>query len=375
MKEIFSLNMGLERSEGSGKRVNKRWLLITFLLVSFSLISQPAFAATGLSAEYGDGVVTVSVSGLTPGLSYTVRIVDLANGNIAAMRSVTAAADGTAAVTVTTGELKTLSGVVARLNTSEGTLAAECAVTRQEGGNTETVHNGGGNSTSHDNNTSAGSSELKQETSVLPQTSQAAEPVDLQNDLSVMSEFKDMETHWANEAVKRMASRKIISGVGNGLYEPDRDITRAEFAAVMVRALGIKSGSEENPFADVQDRSWYSEYVRAAYEYEIITGYEHDTFGPMEKLTREQAFSIIARAAAKSGLKSELQPEETTKLVSAFDDQTDLSAWARNAAATCLNLGIVSGKSKQQLAPRDAITRAEVAVIMDRYLQKINGLH
>ncbi len=68
-------------------------------------------------------------------------------------------------------------------------------------------------------------------------------------------EFTDAENHWAKEAVNDMGARLVISGVGNNLFEPDRDITRAEFAAIVVRALGLKSGLGTNPFHDVANNA------------------------------------------------------------------------------------------------------------------------
>jgi len=68
-------------------------------------------------------------------------------------------------------------------------------------------------------------------------------------------EFTDAENHWAKEAVNDMGARLVISGVGNNLFEPDWDITRAEFAAIVVRALGLKSGLGTNPFHDVANNA------------------------------------------------------------------------------------------------------------------------
>jgi hypothetical protein len=93
-------------------------------------------------------------------------------------------------------------------------------------------------------------------------------------------EFKDVTDHWAKEAVNDMGSRMIISGIGNDTFEPDRDITRAEFAAVIVRALGLKPGTGGNPFTDVSSNVWYCDYVKTATEYKLISGYGNGKFGP-----------------------------------------------------------------------------------------------
>jgi len=71
-------------------------------------------------------------------------------------------------------------------------------------------------------------------------------------------EFVDVANHWAKDTVNDMGSRMIIEGIGNGLFDPDRDITRAEFAAIIVRALGLKPESEASFFSDVKELDWYN---------------------------------------------------------------------------------------------------------------------
>ena len=79
--------------------------------------------------------------------------------------------------------------------------------------------------------------------------------------------FKDVENHWAQKDINDMASRLIISGVGVELFEPERSITRAEFAAVMVRALGLGPEEYKNNYADVKAGEWYSKYISTAAHY------------------------------------------------------------------------------------------------------------
>ena len=91
-------------------------------------------------------------------------------------------------------------------------------------------------------------------------------------------EFADVAKHWAKASINNMGSRLVISGVGENNFEPNRDITRAEFAAIMVRALGLAPDAAKNTFSDVSASSWYSGYVGTAASYGIISGYDADTF-------------------------------------------------------------------------------------------------
>jgi hypothetical protein len=183
-------------------------------------------------------------------------------------------------------------------------------------------------------------------------------------------EFSDVESHWAKEAVNDMGSRMVIGGVGNGLFEPERAITRAEFAAIMVRSMGLNPGTGNNKFMDVQAADWYLPYVETAYEYGLLSGYNDQQFGPMDQITREQAMTMVARTMKITGLPVEFEANEAEKLLAAFGDGQEASAWSQESMADCIKAGIVSGKSQTQLAPKDPITRAEVTVIVQRLLEK-----
>jgi len=182
--------------------------------------------------------------------------------------------------------------------------------------------------------------------------------------------FKDVAGHWAEEAVNEMGSRLVVSGVGNDLYNPDQAITRAEFAAIMVRAMGLKENRGAKPFSDVRSSDWYSGAVRTALDYELINGYEDGTFRPQQQITREQAMVVIARAMEVTGLKNQLPAQDSNKILQSYDDAKQVSLWARDSVADVLQAGIITGRSNSQLAPQAFISRAEVAMIIQRLLQQ-----
>ncbi|MFD0961177.1 S-layer homology domain-containing protein [Paenibacillus chungangensis] len=183
-------------------------------------------------------------------------------------------------------------------------------------------------------------------------------------------EFHDMKNHWAKDAVNNMASRLIVSGIGNEMFSPNREITRAEFAAIIVRGLGLGLESGESVFTDVKVTDWYSSAIQTAYEYELISGYDDGTFRPNEKITREQAMLIIANAMKITGLKDNLAKESKDAALQAFEDKAQISAWSIAGVVDTILAGVVSGRSPNHLAPQDFITRAEVATIMERILEK-----
>ena len=183
-------------------------------------------------------------------------------------------------------------------------------------------------------------------------------------------EFADMAGHWAKDAVNDMGSRMIIDGVGGGLFEPDRDITRAEFAAIVVRALGLGTESGAGLFPDVNESDWYNGAVRTAYSYRLVTGFEDGTFRPNDKITREQAMTVLSRAMVLTGLKANLPVRPGEEMIRPFTDAAEVSDWAISCIADCLQAGIATGRNGTALAPQAFITRAEVAAMVDRLLNK-----
>ena len=185
--------------------------------------------------------------------------------------------------------------------------------------------------------------------------------------------FQDVGKHWAENDVNDMASRLVVSGVGDDKFEPDRDITRAEFAAIVVRALGLMSpGTGKDAFIDVMKKNWYYDAVSIAYEYGITSGYENGKFWPDDKITREQAMTMIARAMKITGSKVELADGEADKLLTSFTDANSAAEYAKANIASCVKAGIVSGRSGKLIVPKGNISRAEVAAIVHRLLQNSN---
>ncbi|WP_165452648.1 S-layer homology domain-containing protein [Paenibacillus thalictri] len=181
-------------------------------------------------------------------------------------------------------------------------------------------------------------------------------------------EFADAAQHWSKDAVNDMGSRMVVQGTGNGLFEPDRDITRAEFAAIIVKSLGLSVQAKGmQPFRDVASDKWYNGAVQTAYAYRLITGYEDGTFRPTDNITRQEAVAIIAKAMRITGLTSKLPAN--SQVLAAFLDQSDIAEWAHESFEAGVQAGIVLGRSAGRIEPQAYITRAEVAAMVQRLLK------
>ena len=181
--------------------------------------------------------------------------------------------------------------------------------------------------------------------------------------------FSDLNGYWAEDMINNMGARLIVKGTDDNMYEPELDITRAEFATMTVRALGLLPGTEPSRFFDVPSDEWYNGYVQTATEYGLITGYEVDEFGPNDRIIREDAMVIIARALKVIGIDVDLQEAEVNELLAPFMDVQNAFPYIRNSIAACLKAEVITGRYADAIEPKDYITRAEVAVILNRMLR------
>lgn len=180
--------------------------------------------------------------------------------------------------------------------------------------------------------------------------------------------FGDISGHWAQASIENMASRKVLNGATPDTFLPDADITRAEFAAIVTRALGISADTGTTAFSDVAADAWYAKEVAAAVRYGLIAGYEDGTFRPDAMITREEAMAILARAMAWAGYVTEVSTGDVSARLSLFTDGSEVSGWAQSFAAVCAKHGVFMG-SNGNLNPAANITRAETAVTVERMLK------
>ncbi|QTH46269.1 S-layer homology domain-containing protein [Cohnella sp. LGH] len=186
--------------------------------------------------------------------------------------------------------------------------------------------------------------------------------------------FADVARHWAKDAVNEMGARLIIDGIGDNQFKPDLAVSRAEFTAIVVRALGLKQAKgAASSYSDVSATAWFSGAIESAKAFKLVGGFEDGTFRPEEKLTREQAVVILANAMELTGLNDKLSvPTDPMKRLGSFTDAGQVSEWARKAMAAAVEAGLVNGQKNNLIAAQSQITRAEVALIIQRLLEKSN---
>ncbi|WP_379213329.1 DUF5018 domain-containing protein [Paenibacillus sp. GCM10012303] len=187
--------------------------------------------------------------------------------------------------------------------------------------------------------------------------------------VSHSAEFKDMTGHWAEQATRDMGARMIVMGTGDNSYDPDREVTRAEFAAILVRGLGLPLERGAAPFLDISQSAWFNDVVATAYTHRLLNGFEDGTFHPEETITREQAMIMLSRAMTLTGLTAKLPGQAAEEVLRPYTDAAAVSGWALDGMAASIQAGVMQGKSSATLAPQDFLTRAEAATIIQRLLQ------
>ncbi|MGN0994880.1 MAG: S-layer homology domain-containing protein [Butyricicoccus sp.] len=174
--------------------------------------------------------------------------------------------------------------------------------------------------------------------------------------------FSDLSGHESQAAVEELASRTIISGKGDGTYAPDATMTRAEFAVIVVRALGLE-GKTTNAFTDVSAGQWYAPYIGTASTYGVISGVGGGKFNPYGTITRQEAASMVARAARLCGMDTGLGDDEIRNTLAQFGDYVTVASWAKESVAFCYRADILD-QSDLEVAPTAAIRRGEIAQML-----------
>ena len=180
--------------------------------------------------------------------------------------------------------------------------------------------------------------------------------------------FPDILGHSNQAAIEALAVRGIINGRTDDFFVPGDTMTRAEFATILVRGLGLPEQAS-SPFTDFTESDWFAAYVHTAYTYKLVNGTGEGTFNPYGTLTREEAITMIARAAELCGMNTDRDTFSAQLTLAGFLDYPQVSDWALGACAFCSEVEILDN-SALYLAPRRAITRAEVAEMLYRMLGK-----
>lgn len=157
------------------------------------------------------------------------------------------------------------------------------------------------------------------------------------------------------------AIHELFQGVSDTEFSPDEPMTRAMMVTVLYRLENEPNTSIADLFNDMESETWYTDAVAWATEGALVTGYDENTFGPEDPVTREQLATLIYRYAKYAGMGASESDDLST-----FTDSGTVSDWATDAIKWSVGVGLVKGMGDGTIAPQDAATRAEGATILMR---------
>ncbi|WP_053371856.1 S-layer homology domain-containing protein [Paenibacillus sp. FJAT-27812] len=192
--------------------------------------------------------------------------------------------------------------------------------------------------------------------------------------LSVTKTFNDISQHWASADIELLASKLVINGVTDNTFAPNSNITRAEFAALLVRSLGLASDASSAAFTDVKSSDWYAGAVGAAVKAKLVDGFDGNRFKPNDTITREQMAVMVTRAIAAAGITSGASTGQNEPLTK-FKDQAAISSWAQAAVAEAIEANIITGLTADTFAPSEKATRAQASVMLKRLMQYVHFIN
>ncbi len=171
----------------------------------------------------------------------------------------------------------------------------------------------------------------------------------------------DIKGHWAESAITSWQDKGLISGYTDGTFKPDNSVTRAEFASMVNKALGLTEKGDV-PFSDVKSGSWYYDAISIAVKAGYCSGYEDGTFKPDATITRAEAAVMISLAKGLT---------QNTAAASGFADAANIPAWAKGYVGAVVSAGYMSGRTDGTFDATNTITRAEAVSSLDRAMGNV----
>ena len=186
--------------------------------------------------------------------------------------------------------------------------------------------------------------------------------------------FTDLGSHaWAEDAINELAEKGIIKGTSDTTFSPSANITRADFALLLVRAFDLSSDNTEN-FADVPESDYFARELAIARNTGIVGGIGDNKYAPRNTITRQDMMVIVYRALQAlekmPSPRGEGGPLAVDEVGRTYPDFTNVAPYATDAVSALISAGLVNGKNGK-IDPTSYTTRAEVAVLIKRILDYI----
>lgn len=183
--------------------------------------------------------------------------------------------------------------------------------------------------------------------------------------------FKDLDGYmWAQEAITYLAGKNIVNGRSEGEFVPEGNVTREEFAKILVLTYGMYDEDAECEFSDVSAERWSYKYVASLYNNGIVTGYGDGSFGVSNLITREEMAVMMCRILVRQ---SKIDADYGT--YTAFNDFNEISEFAVNSVLMLGYNGILSGDDSGNFNPKNSASRAEACQMIYNSVIREGGIN
>jgi uncharacterized repeat protein (TIGR02543 family) len=185
----------------------------------------------------------------------------------------------------------------------------------------------------------------------------------------VKKPFADIsEQDWFYDEVLMVHEKGIMSGTSDTKFSPYIGTSRAMIATILHRLENKPNYRESNPFHDVLENEWYTEGIAWCAEHKIVKGYGEGSYKPDQIITREELCSILYLYAQYKGLDVNQRAQ-----LSSFADETQIGWWAKEFVSYAVKAELLQGNDRNQLQPKNQVTRAEVAAVILNLLQLLKS--
>ncbi|WP_338553835.1 S8 family serine peptidase [Paenibacillus sp. KS-LC4] len=186
--------------------------------------------------------------------------------------------------------------------------------------------------------------------------------------------FTDITGHWAQGSINLMANKLIVRGISDTKFAPEKAVSRAEFASMLVRSLGLSTDQNADTvvFKDIASSDWFWSEVNTAVTAKLVNGYKDGSFRPNQPIKREEMAVMAANAIRFIENKKALPNSESKQAIKTYQDQDKISKWAQADINYLIQNHMMTGLSNDIFSPHSIANRAQATVLLKLLLQN-NG--
>ncbi|MBW4677460.1 MAG: S-layer homology domain-containing protein [Desmonostoc geniculatum HA4340-LM1] len=174
----------------------------------------------------------------------------------------------------------------------------------------------------------------------------------------------------SSDSIQQVVAAKWMTNFSDGKFYPERLVSRAELAAIMVKAFRLdkrQAVNQENlAIPDVPPSHWAFNDIQTVLKTDIMKGYRGNQFFPNQKVTRAEALAIFAQAYGVF----QFPDDAVDEILAAHPDEESIPSWARKAIATVVSEGFINTDAQNNISPLRPVTRGDMAYVLSKYLQR-----